>query len=74
MKILSLSHDPLPDSQVEKAAYTAKKKGHTIFLSGLKCVISRTQVTHLLYWQKNRFMFTKQKIFEKQCYSKGNVD
>lgn len=74
MKILSLSHDPLPDSQVEKAAYTAKKKGHTIFFAGLKCVISRTRVIHLLYCQKNCFMFTKQKIFEKQCYSKGNVD
>jgi len=34
MKILSLSHDPLPDSRVEKAAFTAKKKGHTLFFAG----------------------------------------
>lgn len=34
MKILSISSDPLPDSRVEKAAYTAKKKGHTIFFAG----------------------------------------
>ena len=34
MNILSLSHDPLPDSRVEKAAYTAKKKGYTVFFAG----------------------------------------
>jgi len=34
MKILSLSHTPLPDSRVEKAAYTAKKNGHVIFFAG----------------------------------------
>jgi len=34
MKILSLSHNPLPDSRVEKAAYTAKKEGHLVFFAG----------------------------------------
>jgi hypothetical protein len=34
MRILSLSHNPLPDSRVEKAAYTAKKDGHLVFFAG----------------------------------------
>jgi len=34
MQILSLSHNPLPDSRVEKAAYTVKKNEHTIFFAG----------------------------------------
>jgi len=34
MKILSLSHDPLPDIRVEKAAYTAEKNGYVTFFAG----------------------------------------
>lgn len=34
MRILSLSHNPLPDLRVEKAAYSAKKKGHVVFFAG----------------------------------------
>ena len=34
MNILSLSHNSLPDSRVEKAAYTAKRNGHTVFFAG----------------------------------------
>lgn len=34
MRILSLSHDPLPDMRVEKTAYTAKKDGHIVFFAG----------------------------------------
>jgi len=34
MRVLTLSHDPLPDMRVEKAAYTAKKNGHVIFFAG----------------------------------------
>jgi len=36
MRILSLSHNHLPDSRVEKAAYTAKKADHTVFFAGPK--------------------------------------
>jgi hypothetical protein len=31
MRILSLSHNPLPDMRVEKVAYTVKKGGHVFF-------------------------------------------
>jgi len=34
LKILSISHNALPDHRVEKVAYTAKKAGHTIFFAG----------------------------------------
>ena len=37
MRILSLSHNPLPDMRVEKAAYTVKKGGHVFFAGSQVC-------------------------------------
>jgi len=34
MRILSVSHDSLPDIRVEKTAYTARKNGHATFFAG----------------------------------------